>query len=121
MISRQKYWAKSVVIDGIKFSSQLEARFYKYFIEKGIEIAELQPRFLLQDKVTVRGENLRKIEYVADFRIVYEWDEYIVDAKWMRLAVFDLKIKLWKKRYWHETNLIVAKSIKELEKFLTNQ
>lgn len=115
---KQKYGAKSVVIDGVKFSSQLEARFYKYFKEKGIKIVELQPRFLLQDKVTVRGENLRKIEYVADFRILYEWDEYIVDAKGMRLPVFDLKIKLWKKRYWHENNLIVAKSIKELEQKL---
>lgn len=81
MISRQKYGAKSIEISGVKFSSLLESRFYKYFIEKGIEIVELQPRFLLQDKVTVRGENLRKIEYVADFRILYEGDEYIVDAK----------------------------------------
>lgn len=113
-----KYKARSTIIDGIKFTSLLEARFYKYFKDKGITILEFQPRFLLQDKCTVRGENLRKIEYIADFRIFHEWEEYIVDAKWMKLPVFDLKLKLWKKRYGHETNIIIAKSIKELETML---
>jgi len=113
-----KYKARSTIIDGIKFTSLLEARFYKYFQEKGITILELQPRFLLQDKCTVRGENLRKIEYVADFKILHEWDEYIIDAKGMKLPIFDLKLKLWKKRYGHENCIIIAKSIKELEKIL---
>lgn len=113
-----KYKAQSVEIWGIKFSSKLEGRFYQYFIDKGIKIVELQPRFILQDKCTIRWENLRKIEYIADFRIVYEWDEYIVDAKWLELDIFKLKIKLWKKKYGHENTIIIAKSIKELEKKL---
>jgi len=113
-----KYNSKTTIIDGIKFTSLLEARFYSYFKDKGITILELQPRFLLQDKFTVRGENIRKIEYVADFRILHEWDEYIVDAKGMKLPVFDLKLKLWKKKYGHENSIIIAKSIKELEKML---
>ncbi len=113
-----KYNSKTTIIDGIKFTSLLEARFYNYFKDKGITILELQPRFLLQDKFTVRGENIRKIEYVADFRILHEWYEYIVDAKWMKLPVFDLKLKLWKKKYGHENSIIIAKSIKELEKML---
>lgn len=67
-----KYKAKSIVIDGIKFTSLLESRFYRYFKDNGITILEFQPRFLLQDKFTIRGENIRKIEYVADFRILHE-------------------------------------------------
>jgi hypothetical protein len=36
----------------------------------------------------------------------------------MKLPVFDLKLKLWKKKYGHENSIIIAKSIKELEKML---
>mgnify|MGYP002348543310 FL=1 len=111
-----KYNAKHVTIDGINFPSTLEGKFYNFFKENGIEILELQPVFLLQDKCEVRGEKLRAITYKADFRIVHEWDEYIVDAKWMKTEVFKLKIKLWKKRYGHENNLIIAKSIKDLKR-----
>lgn len=113
-----KYNSKTIIIDGIKFTSLLEARFYKYFKDKGITILELQPRFLLQDKFTVRGENIRKIEYVADFRILHEWDEYIVDAKGLELDIFKLKIKMWKFIYWDKLNLIISKSIVDLQKQL---
>lgn len=113
-----KYKSQPQVHDWIKFSSKLELRFYKYFQEKGIEIVQLQPHFILQDSFKYEWKTIRRIEYIADFRIRYNGDEYIVDSKGFRTSTFDLKKKLWLKKYGWEHRLIVAKSIKELETLL---
>ena len=114
----EKYRAKKNEIDWIKFSSLLEWRFYKYFRDNSIKIIELQPRYELQSWFRYQGKAIRKIEYVADFKIEYEGDIFIVDAKWLELDIFKLKIKIWKKLYWEDYNLIIATSIKDLEKKL---
>ena len=114
-----KYGATSTIIDWIKFSSKLEWRFYQYFIDKGIEILELQPRFTLQEKFELNGDKIRAIEYVSDFKIKHQGDVFYVDSKGFETADFKIKLKLWKKRYWQENYLIIAKSIKDLEKQLT--
>ena len=116
----EKYRAKKTEIDWIKFSSLLESRFYNWFKANNIEIIELQPRYELQSWFRYEGKAIRKIEYVADFKIRYEGDIFIVDAKWMSVPVFAIKYKLWLKRYWDENTLIIAKSIKDLEKQLKN-
>lgn len=116
----EKYRAKKTEIDGIKFSSLLESRFYNWFKANNIEIIELQPRYELQSWFRYQGKAIRKIEYVADFKIEYEGDIFVVDAKGMSVPVFALKYKLWLKRYWDENTLIIAKSIKDLEKQLKN-
>lgn len=110
-----KYWAKKTEIDWIKFASQLEARFYKYFKDQNIEILELQPVFTLQEKFIYEKKTIRDIKYIPDFKIKYNWDIYFVDSKGMSEPVFKLKHKLWLKRYWGENILIIAKSIKDLE------
>ena len=114
----EKYRSKKNEIDWIKFSSLLEWRFYKYFRDNSIKIIELQPRYELQSWFRYQGKAIRKIEYVADFKIEYEGDIFIVDAKWLELDIFKLKIKIWKKLYWEDYNLIIATSIKDLEKKL---
>lgn len=114
----EKYRAKKNEIDWIKFSSLLEGRFYKYFRDNHIKIIELQPRYELQSWFRYQGKAIRKIEYVADFKIEYEWDIFIVDAKGMNVPVFALKYKLWVRKYGDENTLIIAKSIKDLEKQL---
>ena len=114
----EKYRAKKTEIDWIKFSSILESRFYKYFRDNHIKIIELQPRYELQSWFRYQGKAIRKIEYVADFKIEYEWDIFIVDAKGMNVPVFALKYKLWVRKYGDENTLIIAKSIKDLEKQL---
>ncbi len=117
--TNHKYWAIKVEIDWIKFDSKLESRFYVYLRDNtDIEILELQPRFLLQDKFRYNGKSIRKIEYVADFKIRVNWKEYIVDSKWMQDSVFKLKYKLWLKAYGEDNILLVAKSIKQLEEMI---
>lgn len=117
---QHKYNAKSVTIDGLKFSSQLEARFYQYFQDNKIPILELQPRFLLQESFKHDGQTIRKIEYVCDFLIEYAGDRFYIEAKGMETEAYKLKKKLWLKRYWHDNYLIVAKSLKSLEEQLTS-
>lgn len=114
----EKYRSKKNEIDWIKFSSLLEWRFYKYFRDNSIKIIELQPRYELQSWFRYQGKAIRKIEYVADFKIEYEGDIFIVDAKGMNVPVFALKYKLWLRKYGDENTLIIAKSIKDLEKQL---
>lgn len=110
-----KYGAKKTEIDWIKFASQLEARFYKYFRDNNIEILELQPIFVLQEKFIYDGKTIREIKYIPDFKIEYNWDIYYVDSKGMSEPVFKLKHKLWLRKYGGENMLIIAKSIKDLE------
>lgn len=115
----QKYKSKKTVIDGIPFSSQLEARFYKSMIEDPrIKIEALQPHFILQEWFIHDGKKIRPIEYVADFTINVDWDIYHVDSKWFETPDFRLKKKLWLYKYWKEQRLLVVKSIKELHKIL---
>ena len=115
MYKQHKYSAKKTEIDWIKFDSLLEARFYKYFKDSNIKILELQPEYILQDKFKYEWKTIRAIKYIADFKIEYDGDIYIVDAKGMTTPVFALKHKMWLKRYWSENILIIAKSIKDLE------
>lgn len=115
MYKKHKYWAVKTEIDWIKFDSKLESRFYTYFKTHDIEILELQPVFILQDKFRYDWKAIRAIKYIPDFKIKYKWDIYYVDSKWMSDAVFKLKHKLWLKKYWDENILIIAKSIKDLE------
>ena len=66
-----KYKNTKIVVDNIKFDSNLEATRYKelkLLLRAGeISNLELQPRFLLQDSFKKNGKTYRKIEYIADF------------------------------------------------------
>lgn len=100
-----KYNASKVVIDGHRFDSQREARRYETLkqLEAAGKIAqlELQPRFELQPAFRYRGEAVRKIEYVADFRYLdYERGGLAVeDVKGMKTDVYRLKRKLFLAKY----------------------
>lgn len=87
--------------DGKLFDSLLELNYYKYLlpqIEKGvIKSIELQPKFTLQNKFTKNGINVRKIEYVADFKITYVENDriLIVDTKGNPDTTAKLKRKMF--------------------------
>lgn len=61
-----------------------------------------------------RWKKFRPIEYKSDFVIKKDWDIYIIEMKWMETPEFKMKYKMFMRRYWHENELIVAKSIKDL-------
>ena len=121
MFKRQagvKYNAKKTEVDGIRFMSSLEARFYTYFKQnKDIKIIKLQPKFLLQSKCNYFWEKIREINYLADFKIDVLWDIYILDIKGFSTTDFKLKAKMFKYKYPDE-RLLIVKSIKELESII---
>ena len=101
---KSKYNNEKVKIDGIKFDSKVESMYYlllKDRKEKGeIKEFKLQPRYILQDSFKLNGENIRKIEYVADFEIINDDDTVeIVDIKGMATSDAKLKRKLFLFKY----------------------
>ena len=100
-----KYKSKSIVVDGIKFPSQLEAKRYielKMMQRSGrISNLKLQPRFELQPSFKKNGKNYRKIEYVADFQYFDNKDKKVVveDTKGFETEVFKLKKKMFEYKY----------------------
>ena len=98
-----KYRNKKVVIDNIKFDSQLEANRYvelKLLQRAGkIKKLRLQVPFVLQEGFKKNGKSYQAIKYIADF--VYEENGRTVveDTKGMQTDVFKIKHKLFEKKY----------------------
>ena len=105
MSRSSKYNAAKVTLDGHRFDSRREAKRYEELkaMEAAGKIAqlELQPRFELQPAFRYRGEAVRKIEFVADFRYLdYERGGLVVeDVKGMKTDVYRLKRKLFLAKY----------------------
>lgn len=102
---KQKFNAKETDVDGIRFDSAIEARYYvqlKWLQRAGeIKKFERQPRFVLQEAGTTSyGVKYSKIEYVADFKVIgKDGTVEIIDVKGVETAVFRLKKKLFMARY----------------------
>jgi thymidylate kinase len=103
-----KYGAKKVIIDGIKFDSKMEADYFLYLKQQPNVIAfRLQPKFLLQDKFVKRGITFRKIEYKADFDVLYEGGRIeTIDIKGAETEVFKIKRKLFEAKFPQELILL---------------
>lgn len=98
-----KYNARKVKIDNYTFDSMREGARYRELklLERANEIEALQvhPVFTLIDGFEYRGENIRKIKYVADFQYIENGEIVVEDVKGIITAVARLKIKLFKLRY----------------------
>ncbi|WP_240335243.1 DUF1064 domain-containing protein [Paraliobacillus sediminis] len=107
---RSKYGNKKVVIDGHKFDSKLEAKYYQELLIRKrigeIKSFSLQPRYELQPKYKKDNKTIRKIEYVADFEIEHADDSIeIVDIKGHVTKEFAIKRKIFE--YQYDLNLSV--------------
>lgn len=110
-----KYNAKKVEVDGIKFDSVAESRYYKYLLgllnEGVVESFEMQKPYTLLDKFPhpKTGKTIRAIKYVPDFEVIYtDGRVEVVDVKgFMKNPVFLLKAKLFMFRY--QVPLLVVK------------
>lgn len=82
----------------------MELDYYQYLLEQmetgDVIDIELQPVFLLQEKFTYMGKNIRKIEYKADFRVKYEDGRVeVIDVKGLATDCFKLKFKIARCKY----------------------
>lgn len=88
-----KYNARKVTVDGLKFDSQMEADYYLQLklMQKAGEILGFcrQARFYI-------GAGR---EYVCDFIVWYQDHVEIVDTKGVETEVFKIKADLFRERY----------------------
>jgi hypothetical protein len=102
---KSKYNAKKTYIDGFKFDSKVESKYYLYLKDrkaKGeIKDFELQPSFTLQDKFKTKdGKTIRSITYIADFKVVHnDGSIEIIDVKGDATDVAKIKRKMFLLRY----------------------
>ena len=114
MICRSnKYGNKKTVVDGITFDSKAEARRYKELklLERAGEIQglKLQPVYVLQDKFCCKGKTYAAIKYIADFEYTENGKVIVEDVKGKRTEVFNIKQKLFLKKYGEYLELRITK------------
>lgn len=101
---RSKYGAKRVSVDGIKFASKAEARYYQelLLLKKAGEVIDivLQPSYELQPSYRRHGKRVEPIRYIADFLVTYsDGRQEIIDVKGHRTPVYQLKKKMFEYQY----------------------
>lgn len=100
-----KYNAKKTEIDGIKFDSAVEGKYYSHLKElqaQGVVTRfDLQPEFILQGGFTDDwGVRHLPIKYRADFLVYYrDSDPKVIDIKGQILPEFKLKRKLYAAKF----------------------
>lgn len=101
-----KYGNKKTKVDGHTFDSKAEARRYgelKLMQRAGlIKHLKLQPRYRIQDGFSNgEGKRVRPISYVADFEYIdlQKNDVVIEDVKGKKTQVYNLKKKIFEKKY----------------------
>ncbi len=103
MMRSNKYHAKKVTVNGIKFDSKLEANRWLELklMEKAGRISNLrrQVEFVLQPSFRKNGKTIRKISYFADFVYIENGFTIIEDTKGIKTDVFRLKKKLFEYKF----------------------
>ncbi|MGL4522531.1 MAG: DUF1064 domain-containing protein [Bacilli bacterium] len=111
-----KYNNKKVTIDNIKFDSKAESQYYMHLQQRirDNEILgfKLQPKYKLQESFRKNGKLYRAIDYVADFEIEHlDGSIEVIDVKGLALPIFNLKEKLYHKRYQHKLSVVTFSKI----------
>lgn len=107
--TRAKYGNKKIVDCGREWDSIAELEFYRYLLTKHKpECIEIQPVFILQDKVYFGKNdprNMQAIKYIADFRV----GGVVYDVKGMQTQQGRLRVKMFKAKYPDLTLSLVNK------------
>ena len=101
-----KFGAKPKTVDGIRFDSTLEARYYEHLklLKQAGVISELELQvkceLLPAQKHPVTGKHIRAINYIADFCVTYpDGSVEYLDTKGYEKPEFKLKAKLFIAKY----------------------
>lgn len=112
-----KYNSQKIIIDGIKFYSKDEGKYYQYLKERKArgEILnfELQPKMVLLPSFKYFGKTRRAMTYTPDF-LIYHLDgtEEYIDIKGMGTQQGELRRKLFE--YFNQDKKLtwIARSLK---------
>lgn len=121
-LSRHKYNARKIEVDGIKFDSKAEADYYLYlkYLQSINEVRSfyLQPVINLLPSFKYNGKTIRKMDYRLDFKVEYmDGKVEYIDVKGM--ATTDAKMKLKIARYLNQDKTIkwISRSYKHGDDF----
>lgn len=102
----KKYGAKKCTINGFRFDSVMEGRYYVYLLhlaEEGlVKSFERQVTYILQEKYRDRfsGKVVAAIKYIADFVLeMPDGAQVVIDVKGKETPEFKLKQKMFGYRY----------------------
>ncbi|MFJ8245200.1 DUF1064 domain-containing protein [Peribacillus asahii] len=106
-----KYGNTKVIVDGHKFDSIAESKYYKQLKwsqeHKQILFFRLQPRYQLLGAFEKDGISHRKVEYVADFEVHHlDGSIEVIDVKGAETEVFKIKRKFFESIYPHKLTLL---------------
>ncbi|MBY6900217.1 DUF1064 domain-containing protein [Clostridium botulinum] len=116
-MNRSKYGAKKITIDGYKFDSKDEGKYYEYLkklkAQNKILNFELQPKYELQPSFKKYGKTHRAITYAPDF-LIYHLDgtEELIDVKGMSTQQGELRKKIFDYKYPELKLTWVSRSLK---------
>lgn len=99
-----KYNNKITYVDGIKFDSKAESEYYLVLKHKlateEIQDMRLQPVYVLQEKCTRNGKDLKAITYKADFEVLHlDGSLEVIDIKGEETEAFKIKAKMFQYQY----------------------
>lgn len=100
-----KYLSKRVTVWEYTFDSKVEAEYYNRLlmmqVQWDIDEIKVHPKYLLQEAFsTVDGKKVLKVEYIADFEVLYSNGiRHVIDIKWMPTETALLKRKLFMGKY----------------------
>lgn len=98
-----KYRNKKVIVDNIRFDSNLEANRYKelMLLQRAKEISNLrlQVPFVLQESFKKNGKTYQAIKYIADFVYEEKGQTVVEDTKGVKTEAFKIKQKLFEYKY----------------------
>lgn len=114
---KNKYKSKKVIVEGIKFDSEDEAKFYEHLkalkTHKQIIDFDLQPKFELIPAFEKMGKHYRAITYTADFLIYYPSNyKAVIDIKGFSSQQGELRKKLFDYKYPELQLRWIARSLK---------
>lgn len=100
-----KFGAKKVTIDGIKFDSEMEAKYYQLLKEREanrwVFNIKVHPRYVVQEAFDKNGKHYNEIAYEADFEFntICPYKVHIVDVKGFPTDDFKILRKLFEFKY----------------------
>ena len=113
---KNKYNARKIEYNGIKFDSAFELKCWKYLeqLAKEDKITNLQRQ--VRFEIIPANSVYRALTYVADFTF-YVGDKYIVaDAKGLVLPEFKIKQKIFFDKYKNEIHIF--KKLSDIDKII---
>lgn len=116
---RQKHNARTVIVDGLKFHSRLEAECYLRVKASGL-VFGLQPQWeIIPSQVGPSGLRYRAANYTADFILHRGTSEWVVEVKGKSTAA-EADYVLRKKLMLHVHNIEVVeiRDISSMEKLI---